>query len=162
MPDIALTELLIVFTDFTGYNTEVNRLADLDVAAVMEDWYALAGTAMHACGGRVVKFIGDATLAVFPPERIDQAIRGLVQLRQDSDRFMTSRGWGCRLRVRAHLGHVAAGHFGQGTERRYDVLGRAVNTTAKLFMEKGPLVVSPEASARLSPETRQLVTAQHA
>ncbi len=162
MPDIALAELLIVFTDFAGYNSEVNRNSDLDVAAVMEDWYALAGTAMHACGGRVVKFIGDAALAVFPPSRVDEAMRGLVRLREDSDRFMTERGWHCRLRVRAHLGRVAAGHFGQGTERRYDVLGRAVNTAAKLFSEKGSIVLSPEALARVSPETRQLITALHA
>ena len=156
MPDIAPTELYIVFADFTGYNTEVARLADLDVAAVMGDWYVLSGAAIHAAGGRVVKFIGDALLAVFPPDQIDHATQGLIALRQAADRFMTSRGWSCRLHIRDHVGHVAAGHFGQGTDRRFDVLGHAVNTTARL--KSGPFVLSPEALARLSPETREQVS----
>jgi adenylate cyclase len=149
MADLAETPLLIVFTDFSRYTAMVERLPDLEVARVMEEWYELEGSAIAAAGGKVVKFIGDAALAVFPPEHIDRGILGLLDLKDTADRFMADQGWECRLSIRAHFGSVVAGHFGRGQERHYDVLGKVVNNTARL---KGSgVVLSVEAWARLGP-----------
>ncbi len=40
----------------------------------MDAYYELAGAIVTAGGGRVVKFIGDATLTVFPPEAVDHGV----------------------------------------------------------------------------------------
>lgn len=150
MADFAETQLLIVFTDFSRYTAMVERLPDLDVARIMEEWYELEGSAIAAAGGKVVKFIGDAALAVFPPEHIDHGVLGLLGLKSAADRFMADQGWECRLSIRAHFGSVIAGHFGRGQERHYDVLGKVVNNTARL---KGSGVqLSAEAFGQLGPE----------
>ncbi|HEY2806699.1 MAG TPA: adenylate/guanylate cyclase domain-containing protein [Gemmatimonadales bacterium] len=149
MTDIVDTELLIVFADFSGYSAQVERQPDLEVARVLDDWYELAGGAIAASGGRVVKFIGDALLAVFPPEHIDRGVAGMLDLKDTADRFMAGHGWQCILVVKMNFGSVAAGHFGIGTDRHYDVLGKAVNAAARL-KSKG-IIISGEVFKRVAP-----------
>src|SRR5206468_3537548 len=82
---------------------QVDGLADLDVARVMGEYYELAAATITAAGGRVVKFIGDATLTVFPSEDVDRGVLALLELTGAADRFMRERGWKCHLAGKAHL-----------------------------------------------------------
>jgi len=100
-----------------------------------------------------VKFIGDAILAVFPPEGVDRGVRGLLELKDAADQFMIKHGWECRLVVKVHFGPVAAGHIGAGASRRYDVLGKTVNVAARL--ETPGVALSVEAFRQLGPEVRR-------
>ncbi len=120
----------------------------------MKDELALAGSRVAAAGGRVVKFIGDAMLAVFPSEHAEQGVLALLELKDVADEFMAQQGWDCRLAAKAHFGSVAEGRFSHGTEQRYDVLGKAVNTAARLEAGAG-VSVSAEAFRRLGPEARR-------
>jgi adenylate cyclase len=153
MSDFSEVPLLIAFADFTRFAAQVDGLEDLHVARVMAEYYALAGATISGAGGRVVKFIGDATLAVFPEEQGDRGVLGLLELKTAADRFMAERGWECRLMVKAHFGTVAEGHYGAGAERRYDVLGKAVNVAARLE-SIGGVTLSAEAFRRLGPDVR--------
>ena len=101
----------------------------------------------------MVKFIGDATLAVFPREQADRAVLGLLELKSASDLFMREHGWECHLVIKVHFGPVAAGHFGAGVGRRYDVLGKTVNVAARL--EATGVALSVEAFRQLGPEARR-------
>src|SRR5207245_3792885 len=145
--------LLVAFTSFNRYTAQIDRVDDAVVARVMDDYYQLAGSAIRSTGGRVVKFIGDATLAVFPPDQVERAILGLLELKDAADSFMAERGWDCRLVVKVHFGPVAAGEVGAGPDRRYDVLGKTVNVAARLDASGG-VVLSAEAFRRLGPEAR--------
>jgi len=151
MPDFAEVPLVVAFTDFTRFAAQVERLEDLEVARVMAAWYELAESRIRAAGGRVVKFIGDAMLAVFPAEAADRGVLALLDLKDASDRFMADSGWECRLMAKAHFGPVAAGHYGE--ERRYDIFGKTVNIAARL--ESAGLALSAEAFRQLDPESRQ-------
>ena len=153
MTDFAEVPRLVAFTHFTRFAAEAARLEDAEVAAVMSDYYEVAGSAVTAAGGRIVKFIGDATLAVFPPEAVDRGVLALLDLKDDSDRFMAAQGWECRLIEKVHFGPVIAGQFGTSSDKRYDVLGKTVNTTARL--EATGVAVSVEAFRQLGPETRR-------
>ncbi len=153
MPDFSEVSLLVAFTDFDRYAAQIGQLEDMEVARVMNAYYQLAGSAIHAAGGRVVKFIGDATLAVFPPDEADRGILGLLDLKDQSDQFMRDQGWECRLVVKVHFGPVAAGQFGSGATARYDVLGKTVNVAARL--EATGVALSVEAFRQLGPEARQ-------
>lgn len=153
MPDFTEVPLLVVFTSFTRFTAQVDRLEDAEVARVMAEYYALAGSAIRAAGGRVVKFIGDAMLAVFPADQVDAGARALLDLKDASDRFMADRGWDCRLVVKAHFGPVAAGHFGADDDRRYDILGKTVNITVRL--DSQGVALSAEAFRRLGPDMRR-------
>ncbi|HVO35154.1 MAG TPA: adenylate/guanylate cyclase domain-containing protein [Gemmatimonadales bacterium] len=147
------SRMLVAFTNFTRYTAQADRLEDVDVARVMDRYYALAGSRVAAAGGRVVKFIGDGMLAVFPPNRAGRGVLALVDLKDAADRFMEERGWECRLLVKIHYGTVVAGRFGAGAGRRYDVLGKTVNFAARL--QGSGVTLSEEAYRQLGPEVRR-------
>ena len=153
MSEFSEVSLLVAFTSFNRYTAQVDRLDDVVVARVMDAYYQLAASAIRNTGGRVVKFVGDATLAVFPPDQADRAILGLLELKDAADGFMAERGWDCRLVVKVHFGPVAAGEFGARADRRYDVLGKTVNVAARLEASAG-VALSAEAFRRLGREAR--------
>jgi adenylate cyclase len=153
MADFAQVSLLIVFADLNRYTAQVERRDDGEVARVMAAYYELAGSAIAAAGGRVVKFIGDAMLAVFPPETADRGVLSLLDLKVAADRFMAGQGWDCDLMAKVHFGPVAEGQFGPAGDRRYDVLGKTVNVAARL--ETSGVALSVEAFRCLGPAVRQ-------
>ena len=146
------TPLLIVFVDLDGYTLACEQRGDLEVADTIDDYYDRVATAAHTAGGRVVKFIGDAALIVFPERAIDSGVSMLLDLVPKIDSFMHNRGWPCRLRAKAHFGEVIAGEFGSTGTARFDVMGREVNETA--LMATTGIAVSPAALAKLSTRTR--------
>ena len=153
MPDFSEVPLLVAFTSFNRFTPQVERLEDAEVARVMSQYYELAGSLIRPAGGRVVKFIGDATLCVFPSEGAERGVLCLLELKNASDHFMAEQGWDCYLVVKAHFGAVAAGDFGAGAEKHFDVLGKAVNVTARL--ESDGFALSVEAFRQLGPDVRQ-------
>ena len=126
------TRLVIAFTDLSRFKTVPGRVSDAELADTMDDYYRLVTTVVEQSKGRVVKFIGDAALVVFPGDRPDDAVRALHTLRVESDRFMVDRDWECRFTAKAHIGDVVAGDFGPKGTKRYDIMGRDVNATAML------------------------------
>jgi class 3 adenylate cyclase len=144
---------LIAFWNFGRYTAQAGRLEDAEVARVMAGFYELAGSRIAAAGGRVVKFIGDGGLAVFHPEGAEAGVLALLDFKDAADRFMDEQGWECRLIVKIHYGTVVEGEYGAGADRRYDVLGKAVNIAARL--QGSGVVLSEEAFERLRPEARR-------
>jgi adenylate cyclase len=153
MHDFSEVRLVVAFASFNRYAAQVDHLDDLEVARIMSEYYTLAEATIRDGGGRVVKFIGDAALLTFPAEVADEGVRALLRLKDVADRFMKDRGWDCRLVVKAHVGPVAAGHFGDGPDRRYDVIGKTVNIAARL--ESAGVALSAEAFRSLGAETRK-------
>ena len=154
MPESRIeTSLLIVFIDLTRFSAQSQQVTDVELADVIDDYYQLVGRAVRASGGRVVKFIGDATLAVFPEDAVDRGVKMLLELKEAVDKLMTERGWRCRFTAKAHFGNAVAGPFGEGDGKRYDVIGRAVNLTAVL--KSTGLALSVPAFRKLSPQLRQ-------
>jgi len=153
MPDFSEVPLLIAFIDLTRFVAQAERLEDAEVARIMDGYYELVGRTVQAAGGRAVKFIGDAALIVFPSEAVDRGVLALLDLKRAVDQSMAERAWECRLIAKIHFGSVVAGHFGAQGDKRYDVLGKAVNVTAKL--NTSGVALSAEAFQHLSPEVRK-------
>jgi adenylate cyclase len=147
------TRFLIVFVELGRYAVQSLRVDDTELASVMDHYYEKVAAAVEGARGRVVKFMGDGALAVFPPAAAGRAIAALVQLRQDIDEWFGNLGWECRLRASAHLGTVVAGDFGGARNKRFDVIGKAVNEAAML--EGTGITLSAEAFAALTPERRR-------
>jgi class 3 adenylate cyclase len=149
----APTPLLIAFLDLTRFAAQSMRVEDVEIAESLDWYYERVSRAIAAAGGRTVKFIGDATLAVFPESAVDSGVRMLLELKPDVDRFFAEKGWECRVLAKVHFGEVVAGDFGPHDDRRFDVIGRAVNTTAML--DAIGVTLSAEAFRKLSPELRK-------
>lgn len=143
--------LLISFVDLTRFSAQSRRLSDQQIADVMDEMYRRVGAAIDGAGGRVVKFIGDASLIVFHEEDADGGVTALLALKDELDGYFHGLGWECRAAVKIHAGSAVAGPYGLG--RTFDLLGNDVNTCAML--QSPGVALSVEAFRSLSPELRQ-------
>jgi adenylate cyclase len=150
---------LVSFMDIQGFNKASERLGDpLAVFGFLDDWAAVVAGVIEAGGGKVIKYIGDACLSVFPEGSADAGVRALLRAKADSERFFADRGIPTRLRVSCHFGEVAIGPFGPAGAKRLDVMGDAVNVAATIDRADrgGRMTISPQAFRQLEPETRKL------
>lgn len=110
------------FADIVGYSSLSSRDEDAALALV-EALKAAALEEVPAHGGRVVKFVGDAALAVF--ESVDGALRAALSVQERFGATAAARTEEARLRVGLHLGEIAEADDG-------DVFGDGVNVAARL------------------------------
>lgn len=146
------TPLLVVFMDLTRWNAEAFKRDEAVLADTIDAYYERVGAAVKSAGGTLVKFIGDAALAVFPESACDAAVAALLDLKDQVDGMMEDLGWECRLSVKVHFGTVMAGPFGVRGEKRFDIIGPVVNTTARL--DSRGVTLSADAFRALDKATR--------
>jgi class 3 adenylate cyclase len=152
-------DVLISFMDIQGFLGIARALPDAEqVFDLLDGWAAVLAGEIEKAGGRVIKFIGDACLAIFPDDRVDAGTRALLSAKEKAEAFFKEKGFSNRLKVTAHFGEAAVGPFGAGSCRSIDVLGDSVNVTSGLGRgdHPGRLVISPQAFRKLSAETRKL------
>jgi adenylate cyclase len=91
--------------------------------------------------GEVLRFIGDAALAIFPvphgdrPERAEAARRAVQAARQAIERMAAlnaKRDRPLRFGIGLHLGHVLYGNIGTPTRIEFTVIGAAANEAARI------------------------------
>lgn len=150
--------LLISFMDIQGFAriaqavTDLNKLFDL-----LNGWAALVVTGIESAGGRVIKFIGDSALCVFPEDQASGGVKALLAAKQKSEQYLESRGFSSRLRVTGHVGEAIVGVFGTGKCIGLDVFGDSVNVSATLERsdKHGQFILSPQAFRKLDASTRK-------
>ena len=150
--------LLVCFFDLSRF-LDVGKKTDL-----MEGFDILNGMAVTTIRhikktkGRVIKFIGDSGLIVFPEDSVDEGVRALLQLRDEIIGYFKSRGVNIKVHFGIHYGEVAIGPFGEEPHSTIDVVGATVGRASVLagreYREK--FVISPQAFRKLKPETRKL------
>ena len=151
--------LLISFMDIQGFLGIAQKLKDpLDLFALLNYLAKVIVHDVDATAGRVIKFIGDSALVVYPEEAADQGVNALIALKALVRLPLSQKGYPTTIRMTAHFGEVAMGLLGEGTCRHLDILGEAVNTAALLERtgHGGRLIISPQAFGKLSPSTRKL------
>src|SRR5262245_2514440 len=108
-PSIAPTvaEQIVAFVDLKGFHSRI--CVKLNAEATFEflaGYYATAQRALAGTERRVVKFIGDAILVVFPATHPREAVAALDEMKQALDAFLVGAGHDSRVRVKAHIGSV--------------------------------------------------------
>ncbi len=134
----------IWFSDLRDSTALADSLAMDDYLATLNHYFDCTGGAVIKAGGEILKFIGDAVLAIFPiddpteptPEACGQALsaarearRRIEAINKDrSKRGETPLAFGIGL----HRGNLTYGNI--GTEQRLDftVIGPAVNEAARI------------------------------
>ena len=144
--------LVVSFFDFSRMTEWASSEQDGAVALFLQQFYCLAAETLEPAGGTVVKFIGDAGLAVFPKESAEPGIFALCDLSAKGRQLGASHGFDTYLNVNVHVGPVLAGMFGAPGRERYDVLGKTVNIAARLG--RRGVTLSQQAFRCLSPEGR--------
>jgi len=161
---------VIWFSDLRDFTALGNALDGPELIALLNRYFGAVTRAVEEGGGEVLKFIGDAVLAIFPyedeagaPEMAAAALaaagRALEALRQDAE-----AGPGdLRCGIALHAGEVFYGNVGGEARLDFTVIGPAVNLTSRIegmTRELGrPLLVSETFAALL--ETRPHSLGRH-
>ena len=151
-PDCQTENLGVAFFDLSRIPEWSSADEDERVAGFFQAFYALAARHVEPAGGRIVKLMGDAGLAVFPAESAEPAILALCAFAQEARACAREFGLNTYLNVNVHVGPVLAGSFGPPGAERFDVIGKTVNIAARLG--RRGVTLSPQAFRCLSPEAR--------
>ena len=147
--------LVIAFVDLARFQIASRRVKDDVLVEVLEDYYERIADSLKPAGGRVVKFMGDGALVVFAADRASQAARALLMLKSDVDARLAKRRFLGSLVARVNVGEVMAGSFGPKSDKRFDVIGQAVNRTAAMRFGDG-ISLTTEAWGRVDAKTQKL------
>jgi uncharacterized protein (DUF427 family)/class 3 adenylate cyclase len=144
----------------TGLAERLPRQAYLDL---LNEFFDEAAGAVLRHGGEVLKFIGDAVMAIFPTRDVpDAAARALAAARatlagivEANVRRAAAGGPPIGVALALHHGEVTYGNIGVLGRLDFTVIGPAVNEVARLEALSKKLdrpVVASAAFARLAPE----------
>jgi adenylate cyclase len=169
-------EAVVWYCDLRGFTRASDRLARDAIVALLNDYFGEMGAAVSAGGGEILKFMGDAMLAVFPVEgpsaRRETAARAAKAAAEASraiaavNQRRTAKGeTPIKFGLALHIGEVMFGNIGASARLDFTVIGPAVNHAArleKLCAAIGCPIVLSAALAALLPGTKVKTLGHHA
>ena len=163
-PTGKIAEATVMFSDIRNFTTYSERLTGGEIAELLNAYLEHACAPILACGGRVLKFIGDGVMALFEPDPDEQgesharrAIRAGLAMQLAAHRF---RDWVGRhhasrglpdfaIGVGIHTGEVLLCHVGAPGQGELTAIGDSVNIASRLegkTKELGWAVIASEAT----------------
>lgn len=130
-------------TDLRNFTGLSNSLPRDEMLALLNDYFDCVGDAVAAAGGEILKFVGDAMLAIQPLQHPDQA-RAACARAVDAVRELTKTVTTLNRERRAerkppiefglalHLGDVVYGNIGTKNRLDFTVIGPAVNEISRI------------------------------
>jgi adenylate cyclase len=136
-----LIDAAIWFSDMRDFTALSDRSSPAAVIEALDAYFDAIASAVAAHGGEVLKFIGDAVLAIFPlgedprgacRHALEAAVDAFASLdRLNSER--TARGEGAlAVGVALHRGEVMYGNIGARDRLDFTVISAAVNEASRL------------------------------
>jgi class 3 adenylate cyclase len=156
-------EVTVLMSDIRGYSTIAEHTDPSALAGQLNSHRASMNDAIHAEGGTVMQFVGDAVMAVFgaPEPSTDHADRAVAAAagmhraqHEVNDSFISQGLEPFGLGIGLSTGEVAAALLGSADRVEYSVVGDIVNLSARLqqWAEAGETVLSaPTMDALASP-----------
>jgi adenylate cyclase len=140
---VDLIEAAIWFADLRGFTLLSERSPIPEVLDHLNAWFGTVGGVVEAHGGEVLKFIGDAVLAIFPTFEHDRmaACRKALAAAQEFCRRTEAENALRRSSgmlplshsLALHVGAVAYGNVGAPHRLDFTVVGPAVNRASRLL-----------------------------
>lgn len=139
-------EAVIWFSDLRDSTPLARALGERAFLELLNEYFESTAGAVLEHGGEVLRFIGDASLAVFPiaAGARGEARRAACARAIDAVRAARARGRAANERrsgsglaafsfgVGLHLGNVLYGNIGTATRLEFSVIGAAANETARI------------------------------
>jgi adenylate cyclase len=134
----------IWFTDLRGFTLMSEQSPIPDVLADLNGWFGIVGDVVEKHGGEVLKFIGDAVLAIFPTSATQNSKAACASALAAAQEFCSRTEVENELRRSAggsplmhslslHFGEVAYGNVGASRRLDFTVIGPAVNRASRLL-----------------------------
>lgn len=153
-------EVTVLMADLRGFTPLAETMAPEELTELLNAYFAEMVAAVHAHGGMVDKFIGDAVMAVFglggEQDHALTAVRCAIEMRSRLADFNAGRSEADRLSngIGLHVGEVVAGLIGSPDRLEFTVIGRAVNVAARLEAQartpRPPILMSAAVAERLA------------
>lgn len=131
------------FSDLKGFTDLSNRLDGPELLDVLNTYFEVMTQSVEEHGGEVLKYIGDAVLAIFPfhhnPAECDASDRALTaacKAFRDLKSINEERDAGHRDQIQTgiglHMGDVFYGNVGSSGRLDFTVIGPAVNLASRI------------------------------
>ncbi len=147
-------DLLVAFTDITGYSRFCHKRSPQEVFEIMSPYYEFVGHLIEQSGGKVVQFFGDGAMIAYTEDRLNEGVLALKSLKDRGDAWLTERNMPSRHIIKAHFGPVYCGFPGTPTEKWFSMYGNTVNTAA--LLNANGLAITPQLFRKLDSDTRKL------
>lgn len=143
----AVEGVAVLFADLSGTTRLYESAGDVVAAAAVERYIQVFKEKTETAGGRVIKTIGDAVMAVF--ENANAAADAAIEIQFGLDTVEPVAG----TKLGARIGF----HFGPALEREGDLLGDTVNLASRLadLATKDQIITSLETANLLNPVLRE-------
>lgn len=136
-------EAVIWYCDLRGFTRASDQLPRDAIIALLNDYFGAMAEAVTTAGGEILKFMGDAMLAILPvagdSQRAGVAAAALGAARAAGDaiaalnrRRAVSGAPLLRFGLALHIGEVMFGNIGASARLDFTVIGPAVNYAARL------------------------------
>ncbi len=132
---------VVLLLDISGTMKIATAMTPLNFAAFLDDFYRLCARQVEHAGGEVVKYLGDAALAIFDEDGTVAAVDAVHAVREDFKAVCTGHGVQADIGANLHLGDVVVGAFGPNAIR--DITGSAVYTTFRMGGGPGLRISEP-------------------
>jgi adenylate cyclase len=135
-------EAVVWMCDLRGFTKLTEGAAIEDVLQSLNQYFSCVVGPIRSRGGEVLKFIGDAVLAIFPvegklehdvcTEALHAARESLAALQQVNQARAATNIQPLNFGIALHLGMVSYGNIGTPERLDFTVIGAAVNEAARI------------------------------
>ena len=144
----------ILMSDLRGFTALAERLEATEVVSLLNQYLSAMVEVIQRNGGTIDEIIGDAILVLFgAPVAMENDAQRAVVCALGMQKAMGAvneqnlqKGWpAVEMGIALHTGEVVVGNIGSVKRSKYGVVGRTINTTARIesFTVGGQVIVSP-------------------
>ena len=128
---------VIWFCDLRDSTALADSMSRREFLALLNDYFECVLGPVLEQQGEVLRFIGDAALAIFPvgerpPEACAKALTAARQALERMEKLNRKRARPLRFGIGLHLGEVTYGNIGTPTRIEFTVVGAAANQAARI------------------------------
>jgi adenylate cyclase len=133
---------VIWYADISGFTPLSDTAPGSVVVELLNDVFEILASSLRERGGQVLKFIGDAMLAIFPfgdadrAETCRRAVDAAIEAMRNIEALNAARASAgaplASVDLALHLGHVLYGNVGATDRLDFTVIGPAINEAARI------------------------------